>query len=139
MHKKATVTITALALFIISIFVRHNYLQNNVDYQMNKLERGTTEEKGEAIEFIGKNKAYDKIPAIMEYIDSYESYLYLGKDSTPLTCDVTLALEELTGLQYGNTCDSDNSKTEEEEAKTIKTWKDWYVNNYQKWLQEHQN
>lgn len=134
-HLKRQVFVTSVLLSILVVCFIGLYFQNkNFNAQIYKLTYGTAQEKGEALEFIGKNKLYDKIPEVMKYIESRDSYLYLGKDPTPLTCDATLALEKLTLLPNGNTCDSSNSKTDEEKTKTIRDWKNWYVNEYPQWI-----
>lgn len=125
--------IGALLVILAVVQIIRFQQRESIDFQIRQLEQGDTKRKVEAIEFIAENKRGDKIPDIMKYIDSYDFFLYLGKDAYTLTCAVTLSLEKLTSLPNGNTCDSSNSKTPEEEEKIRQSWKDWYANEYQKW------
>ena len=104
----------------------------DINYQIGKLENGTTKQKIKAIEFIAEKNAYEEIPKIMPYIDSEDSILYYGKTSYTLTCAVTLALETMTNKNYGNTCDSSHSKTDDQIMETKKEWKGWYSQEYLK-------
>jgi len=126
--------IGTLVILLVITLITEKILERNINYRIKVLknENGPTRKRIEAIEFIAEKKAYDKIPELMPYIDSEESFLYLGKDPYTMTCAVTLALEKMTNKEYGNTCDSSNSKTVEEIIEIKRKWKNWYEIEYLK-------
>ena len=133
MNKKLLLTLLIIIIVsIISILIIRNYQKNNISYQMIKLKNGTIEEKMFATDFMTAKKFKDAIPLIIDNIDSQEFAYYQSKAPETLSCFSTFSLEKITDLNFGNTCNMDNSKTNEQIQQIKQAWKDWYENEYNK-------
>jgi hypothetical protein len=131
--------ITILCLLIILLATQH-YLNNNLEYQMNKLRSGTTEQKIIAISYMGDHKILEAIPLLLNNINNENSYFW-DKDPkggrSSISCVSTFELQSLINKNLGSTCYWD-IKTRDEENIIKKKWRDWYQNEYPSWLKEQE-
>jgi hypothetical protein len=126
----------ALLIILAILFLVQRYLNNNFSYQKSKLEKGTIDQKIKAISFMSDRKNIDIIPILMENIDNQDRG-HWDKDPKggliTLSCVSTSELENLTGQKLGSTCYW-NTKNETDENSIVQKWRDWYNNQYSKWL-----
>ena len=135
---KKSKQIIILIFSIILIVILYNiyiYVRNNsVDYQMDKLQNGNTEEKIRAISYLSDNKITDVVPLLIENIDN-ENRGFWAKDPKggleTISCVATFELQSLTSNNLGSTCYWD-TETDNDKVAIIKKWKEWYNNNYTK-------
>jgi len=130
--------VSLLSIIIIAVAVYY-YLQSNVNYQLYMLEKGPLTDKIYATYFVKDNKVIEAIPLLMGNIDDDRYESYKSKVPEKMSCHITYVLDDLTGLNIGNVCNADGSKTDEEMEQIRNSWKDWYNNSYQSWLEKNNN
>lgn len=120
-----------LLVLIISIAVYY-YINNNVGYQLRKLEKGSLTAKVNATYFVGEHKIMEAIPLLMNNMDDNRYQTYNSKVPESMSCHVTHTMQVITNAGFSNTCNADGSKTDEEIEKIKNDWKEWYKNSYNK-------
>lgn len=127
-----------VGLFHLFLYVWNYLNRNNVDYQWKLLNEWTTEQRINAINFLVEKRRISIVPHLIENIDNTDFSTYKDSPKMPetLSCISTSSLQEITEKWYGHTCNSDGSKSKEMIEKIIQVWRDWYVNEYPKWLAE---
>lgn len=139
MRKKSILIIFILVflLFIIGLIISKMYLRNNIDYQLDNLVNGNIEQKLIASDILGEKKAILAIPFLIENIDNMNSSTYINSHKAPetLSCSATFALENITEIKLGNTCNIDGKLNEIEIKTVMKAWHNWYDTEYPKWLE----
>ena len=142
MNKKKIIfiSVSILLLIIAALLIRQNYLISNIDYQLEKLASGTTEQKLLAADILGEKKVLTAIPLLVKNIDNMNSSTYSNSHKAPesVSCSSTFALENITSIKLGNTCNINGNLSELEIGKVQKAWKNWYEDEYPKWLDQQE-
>lgn len=128
-----TVLVVLLLILAMTQVIRWRQ-DNNPDYQLTKLKSGTTLQKVNAMEFVANKGINSAIPLLVQYIDS-DDYAMRGDAAWSLSCVSTKSLGTLTKLDFGETCNSDKLKSDTDISTIKKLWKDWYTNEYSKWIE----
>lgn len=134
MRKKIMINVVLFATFLLSgSILFKSYTQKSTGYNLNKIIFGSNEEKYKAMEILVDNNVKIAIPLIIKEVDNNDKVIYKNKMPEEVGCFATLALGDLTGLDYGNTCccEYDRGKTKDE---IIDDWQKWYEENYADWI-----
>lgn len=132
MRKKSIIILFLLVIPIIGYFFFSVYAEKSIGYNLGKIKNGTNQEKYIAIENLAKNNVKIAIPLIAKELNNNELILYKGKTPEEVNCFATLALGDLTGLDYGDSCCCDyGDKTK---VGIINDWQKWYNEEYVNWI-----
>lgn len=134
--KKILLVFALLVFIVIIILIFNSDKKKSAWDQLIMLENGNLKEKMIAADFMGQSKNSLAIPILIKYIDAQEDlYPYKNKSPESLSCVITVSLSEITSRDIWNTC-CYYAACQWDNKIIVQKWKDWYANEYPKWLEQ---
>ena len=135
MNKKQIIILFTISMLVIGgLLIWRNFLYNDVEYQLNMLTSGSTEQKLFATDKLGEKKILSAIPFLMMNIDNFDGTTYKNKSPESVSCVTTLALIKITMVRtIGDTCCY--YECDQKNKTILEKWRSWYKNEYPMWLE----
>ncbi len=123
--KKEIIFISAIVIFLITLFLLLQKFPDPIKIQLDKLKSGSLDEKLAATEYVKNNKITDAIPLLIKNI--------VNKD---LSCSSVRSLNSLAGVTVSelDVCEDRIAKYDDLLKDVQNEWEDWYISQkYQGW------
>ncbi|PIR06068.1 MAG: hypothetical protein COV55_05055 [Candidatus Komeilibacteria bacterium CG11_big_fil_rev_8_21_14_0_20_36_20] len=137
-NKKIILIISLLLLIVLAlIFFISRSISNSVDYQLDRLANGTTEEKIIASDFMKNNKIQDAIPLLIDNINDNKDAVFKNQTKRTLPCASVAALRDITGEEippYLDACEEEVFQSGFDLKRIKDNWFNWHFNQqYKDW------
>lgn len=136
MRQKTVLSLALLALFLVVSggFYRYYY---STDKQLYLLQQGSLKQKIVAAHLLGERDVGDAVPFLVDHLDVSDGGAYVTKSPESLSCIASVALNDITNVDIGNTC-CYHSKCKQESENNKEKWIEWYKNEYPSWVKQYE-